>query len=79
VFGSFIVGLMFTINAETIDLHGTVSNRAGEPIADAIVALKGQAMIDTTESDGTYSFSTIIAVDISGPIPQLLCQIHHGT
>lgn len=68
--GGFIAGLMVTVNAETIDLHGTVSNRAGEPIEDAIVTLKGQAMIDTTESDGIYSFSTITAVNITGPMPR---------
>jgi hypothetical protein len=44
-----------TINAQTVNLRGKVSNKAGEPIADAIVTLVGQDLKDTTKADGVYS------------------------
>ena len=47
-----------TINAQTINLHGKVSNSAGKPISDAVVRLVGQNLTDTTGSDGTYAIAT---------------------
>jgi len=51
----FLVGL--TVNAQTINVHGTVSNQAGKPIANAIVKLVKQQLADTTGADGAYSIT----------------------
>ncbi len=46
------------VGAQTaINLRGTVSNQAGKPIADAIVALVNQGLKDTTGTDGVYSIA----------------------
>ncbi len=48
----------FTVNAQTtINLHGTVSNQAGNPIANAIVTLLKQGLKDTTGADGVYKIT----------------------
>jgi poly(3-hydroxybutyrate) depolymerase len=46
-----------TVNAQTINLRGTVSSKAGKPIANAIVTLVKQGLKDTTGSDGAYSIT----------------------
>ncbi|MBN2035455.1 MAG: hypothetical protein JW768_01815 [Chitinispirillaceae bacterium] len=53
---AFVIGL--TANAQTINLQGVVSNKTGQPIADAIVTLVGQKISDTTGSDGAFGFVT---------------------
>ena len=53
----FIMSIGLTVNAQTINLRGKVSNKAGKPIADAIVTLVGQELKDTTGSDGAYSIT----------------------
>jgi poly(3-hydroxybutyrate) depolymerase len=53
------------VNAQTtVNLHGTVSNTSGKPIASAIVTLVGQGLKDTTGADGSYSITkgTVSAV-----------------
>jgi hypothetical protein len=50
---SMLIGV--TVNAQVINLRGTVSNQAGKPVANAIVTLVGQGLKDTTGSDGAYS------------------------
>ncbi len=55
--------VVFTVNAEVaINLHGKVSNKAGSPVANAIVTLKRQNLIDTTGANGTYVISNGTAV-----------------
>jgi poly(3-hydroxybutyrate) depolymerase len=51
-----------TVNAQTINLRGVVSNQAGKPIANAILTLVGQGLKDTTGTDGAYLFSRSTAV-----------------
>jgi poly(3-hydroxybutyrate) depolymerase len=41
--------------AQTIDLHGVVTNKAGKPVPDAIVVVQGKGLKDTAGSDGSYS------------------------
>ena len=60
----------FTINAQTVNLHGKVTSSDGEPIADAVVRLVGQELKDTTGSDGLY---TIILNEVT-VIPLLTPQ-----
>jgi hypothetical protein len=56
-----LIGL--TVNAQTINVHGVVSNKAGKPISNAIVTLMRQGLKDTTGTDGAYSIvKTGIAV-----------------
>src|ERR1035437_969109 len=43
--------------APTIHLQGIVTNKAGKPVAKAIVDLKGLGLRDTTASGGTYSIT----------------------
>jgi poly(3-hydroxybutyrate) depolymerase len=65
-----LIGL--TVNAQTINLRGIVSDQAGKPIAKAIVTLVGQGLKDTTGSDGAYLFSKITTVvSPTALIPQL--------
>lgn len=44
-----------TVNAQTVNLSGKVTNLGGKPISGAIVTLVGQALKDTTGADGNYS------------------------
>ncbi len=61
-FCSFIL-ISFTIDAQTINVHGFVSNKAGKPVSNAIVTLVRQGLRDTTGTDGAYSIvKTGIAV-----------------
>jgi poly(3-hydroxybutyrate) depolymerase len=61
---SFFMLFCLTVNAQTINLRGTVSNQAGKPIANATVTLVRQGMKATTGADGAYS--------ITGPIVGVL-------
>jgi poly(3-hydroxybutyrate) depolymerase len=63
-----LIGL--TVNAQTIDLHGKISNQAGNPIANAIITLTVQGLKDTTGGDGTYSITTKTASKIPLLVPQ---------
>ncbi len=45
---------VFTISAQTINLHGVVSNSTGKPVANAIITLVNQGLKDTTGADGAY-------------------------
>jgi len=51
-----LVGL--SVNAQTtVNLSGTVSNRAVKPISNAIVTLVNQALKDTTGPNGAYKIT----------------------
>ena len=55
----------FTANAQTVvNLGGVVSNKTGQPVANAIVTLARQAMKDTTGADGKYLFAKNTAVQL---------------
>ena len=64
-----LIGL--TVNAQTtINLRGTVSNKAGQPIANAIVALVKQGISDTTGADGMYTIVSGTGVRLPLLMPQ---------
>jgi hypothetical protein len=64
-----LIGLM--VNAQTaINLRGTVSNKAGKPIANAIVTLVKQAKSDTTGADGAYSILNGTGVQLPLLLPK---------
>jgi poly(3-hydroxybutyrate) depolymerase len=58
-----------TVNAQSINLRGTVSNQAGKPIANAIVTLAMQGLKDTTGTDGAYSITKNTGVVLPLLIP----------
>jgi len=58
------------VNAQTINLRGVVSNRAGKPIANAVLTLAKQGLKDTTGSDGAYALSQITAAKMPLLLPQ---------
>jgi poly(3-hydroxybutyrate) depolymerase len=55
--------------AQTINLHGLVTNQAGKPVAKAIVSLQGKGLKDTTGADGSYSIvqGDVLSVSPSSP------------
>lgn len=57
-----------TINAETINLRGKVSNSTGQPVANAVVTLVSLGLKDTSTVDGSYS---IIGTPVILPIKSL--------
>lgn len=59
---SFLLLFGVTTTAQTINVHGKVSNKAGNPIANAIVTLVHQGLKDTTGADGAYEISNVTAV-----------------
>lgn len=69
VFFLFMV-VELSVNAQTINLHGKVSNQAGKAITNAIITLAGQGLKDTTGSDGSY----VITKNIVAVLPLLTPQ-----
>jgi poly(3-hydroxybutyrate) depolymerase len=67
---SFIIFMTLSINGQTINLRGIVSNKAGKPINKAIVVLAGQSLKDTTGTDGKYQISNGTPVIMPLLIPQ---------
>lgn len=58
VFVSLIGMVILSVNAQTVNLQGVVSNSKGEPIANAIVTAVKLKMSDTTGADGRFSFAS---------------------
>jgi poly(3-hydroxybutyrate) depolymerase len=50
------------LQAQTVNLHGTVSNGSGKAIANAAVTLVGQSLKDTTDSKGAYLLSNTTSI-----------------
>jgi poly(3-hydroxybutyrate) depolymerase len=57
-------------NAQTINLHGVVSNTTGKPISGATVSLVRQKIKDTTGADGKYSFVGTAIKKLPAILPQ---------
>ncbi|HEX2957881.1 MAG TPA: hypothetical protein VHO70_13680 [Chitinispirillaceae bacterium] len=49
--------IVLTSNAQIINLSGTVKNKAGQPIANALVTLVKQGITATTGADGAYKIT----------------------
>jgi predicted esterase len=75
VFTTCCFGLLFTASAQTINLHGTVSNSSGKPINGAILTLSAQKIKDTTGTDGAYSLTKIVTSTLPLLIPQYTSAI----
>ena len=52
-----ILSLGLSVNAETINIRGKVTDAAGKPIAKAVVELLHAKLKDTTGTDGLYSLN----------------------
>jgi poly(3-hydroxybutyrate) depolymerase len=66
---AILIGL--TANAQTVvNLGGVVSNKTGQPVANAIVTLARQTMKDTTGTDGKYLFAKNTAVQLPAIVPK---------
>jgi poly(3-hydroxybutyrate) depolymerase len=66
-----VLTIGLTANAATVvNLGGVVSNKTGQPVANAIVTLVRQAMKDTTGIDGKYLFAKNTAVQLPAIVPQ---------
>lgn len=58
----FFLLVVLAANAQSINVHGKVANKAAKPIANAIVTLAGKTLMDTTVADGMYAIvSTAVA------------------
>jgi polyhydroxybutyrate depolymerase len=60
--------ITLTVNAQTINLRGKVSDQAGNPLSKAIVELLRQGLKDTTDVAGAYA----ITKNISAVLPPLI-------
>lgn len=67
---SFVIFIFLSTNAQTINLRGIVSNKAGKPINKAVVTLAGQKLKDTTGTDGKYLINNGTPVIMPLLIPQ---------
>ena len=64
-----IAVLIVSASTQTVNLQGVVSNKGGQSIANAIVTLVGQNMIDSTDTNGKFRFVTT-AVNLPSVVPQ---------
>jgi poly(3-hydroxybutyrate) depolymerase len=67
---NLFISIGLTVNAQTINLRGAVSNQAGKPVANAIVALLKQGLKDTTGTTGAYSLTKNTAVVLPLLVPE---------
>jgi len=54
------LGLNVLVHAQ--NLQGTISNRAGKPVANAIVTLTPKGLSDTTGADGVYAITVATSI-----------------
>lgn len=52
-----LFAIILTTSAQTINLSGKILNRAGYPIANAVVSLVNEGSKDTTTNNGSYSIT----------------------
>jgi poly(3-hydroxybutyrate) depolymerase len=69
---SYCLLLLFgaTLNAQPINVRGTITNKEGKPVKNAVVSLVQQGLKDTTGEDGKYSFIKDTVAVLSPIIPQ---------
>jgi len=67
----FLLCISSTIAAQSVNITGKVANRAGGPIANAIVTLVKQALRDTTGTDGAYKLSVSAGIELPLLVPKV--------
>jgi hypothetical protein len=65
-----IAGFASSLQAQTLNLHGKVTNTAGQPVANAEVLLKHQGKKATTGTDGSYTLTGTVGLASHGPSAQ---------
>ncbi|MBN1756738.1 MAG: hypothetical protein JW863_00380 [Chitinispirillaceae bacterium] len=68
LFLTFVAAI--TANAQTINLHGKVTNSSGAAVANAIVELVNEGIKDTTGADGMYLITDATGVIARSLLPQ---------
>lgn len=62
--------IALTAKAQSINLQGVISNSGGNPIANAVVSLVRQKLVDTTGADGKYAFIGTAVIKLPAIVPQ---------
>jgi len=71
VFCAVVIALALSASAQTtINLRGKIANKAGKPVAGAIIALAGQNLKDTSGTDGAFAISNATAAKMPLLIPE---------
>jgi poly(3-hydroxybutyrate) depolymerase len=58
------------LHAQTVNLHGKVTNSAGQPVVGAVVQLMHQGLKMTTGADGAYTLTGTVALAQKAPSAQ---------
>jgi polyhydroxybutyrate depolymerase len=66
----YFIFIALTVNAQTINVRGKVSNKAGNPVSSAIVTLIRQGLTDTTDAAGAYAITKPNVAVLPPLIPQ---------
>jgi poly(3-hydroxybutyrate) depolymerase len=53
----FVISVGLSLNAQTINLRGKISNKSGEPVSNAVINLVSQGLKDTTGADGIFAIT----------------------
>jgi hypothetical protein len=66
-----LIGLaILSVNAQTYNLQGVVTNSSGAPISGAIVSLAKLGISDTTGADGKFAFIGTSTKKVPAFLPQ---------
>jgi hypothetical protein len=81
VFAFGLVGALGSaLHAQTVNVHGKVSNGTGQPVANAVVELMRQGAKDTTGADGMFSLTgTGVAIRSDAAAPMGSMRLYQGT
>jgi hypothetical protein len=67
----FLLLTALIADVQTINLHGTVSNQAWNPVVGAVVTLAGQKLSDSTGADGsTYGIAATVLAQLPLSTPR---------
>jgi hypothetical protein len=76
------LGLFFafgsTLHAQTINVHGKVTNGTGQPVANAKVELTVQGASATTGADGSYTLKPSVAIRTLSAMPSESMKLDRG-
>ena len=79
---SIVVSVLFaafglTLHAQTINVRGTITNAAGQPVNKAVVELVKRGLKDTTAADGVYQITGSTSLR-RGPMAQQGISLEQG-
>ncbi len=74
-----IPAITSAVLAESAEITGVVSNRSGMPVSHAVVTLMRQDLVDTTDSNGTFTITGEVSVLRRQELPgNEKISFHHG-